>query len=504
MYRKEESAPSDPENFKLPFGGSLAIENRWVMMATLVPWSEYEEEYAQNFTPEMGAVAKSFRIAFGALIIKEKLGLSDRETVLQIRENPYLQYFLGYSSYSYKAPFDPSLFVHFRERITVELVKSVNETMVEKLLESTSADRDTPKLEGEIQLGKNRGKLILDATCAPGDISYPTDLKLLNQAREQTEKIIDILYEPLKEQISPKPRTYRQVARKDYLLVAKQRRPFNKVKRKGIRKQLQYLKRNLSHIDNLLELGASLARLKKSQYKMLLVVAEVYRQQLWLYQNNKQSIENRIVSLTQPHLRPIVRGKAGKSVEFGAKLSVSCFEGYVFLDQIRWDNFNESKDFKAQIEDYYRITGYYPESVHVDKIYRTRENRAFCKERGIRMSGPPLGRPPAQVNPEKKKQAQDDEKFRSTIEGKFGVSKRRYGLNRVMAKLASTSQTAIAITFFVMNLSLGLQRLLFVFLCQFLRNFTFWERQIIPTYLYILKNHSTLSVSRSNNSSILL
>ena len=193
MYRKEESAPTAPENFELPFGGSLAIENRWVMMATLVPWSEYEEEYAQNFTPETGAPAKSFRMAFGALIIKEKLGLSDRETVEQIRENPYLQYFLGCKSYQYEAPFDPSLFVYFRERITVDLVKSVNEGMVEKLRESTSSDSENPKLAGEIQLGKNRGKLILDATCAPGDISYPTDLKLLNQGREQTEKIIDTI-----------------------------------------------------------------------------------------------------------------------------------------------------------------------------------------------------------------------------------------------------------------------------------------------------------------------
>ncbi|MBE9041698.1 IS5 family transposase [Oscillatoriales cyanobacterium LEGE 11467] len=488
MYRKESAAPTEPEKFELPFGGNLAAENRWVMMATLVPWSEFEEEYAQNFTPETGAPAKSFRIALGALIIKEKLLLSDRETVEQIRENPYLQYFMGYKSYSYEAPFDPSLFVYFRERITVELVKSVNEAMVEKLREYTSSDSENPKLEGEIKLGKNRGKLILDATCAPGDISYPTDLKLLNQAREQTEKIIDILYEPLKDQISPKPRTYRQVARKDYLKVAKQRRPLHKARRKAISKQLQYLRRNLSHIDKLLELGASLVWLKKSQSKMLLVVRDVYRQQLWLHQNNKRSIENRIVSLTQPHLRPIVRGKAGKSVEFGAKLSVSCFEGYVFLDQIRWDNFNfnESKDLKAQIEDYYRITGYYPESVHVDKIYRTRENRAWCKERGIRISGPPLGRPPAQVSSEKKRLAREDEKIRSSIEGKFGISKRRYGLGRVMAKLASTSQTVIAITFLVMNLSLGLQRLLWMFLCQFLRNLTFWQREIIQSYQYIL------------------
>jgi IS5 family transposase len=90
MYRKAEPVPSEPENFELPFGGKLAEDNRWVMMAKLIPWSEFEAEYAQNFATEMGPPAKSFRMALGALIIKEKLGISDRETVEQIRENPYL------------------------------------------------------------------------------------------------------------------------------------------------------------------------------------------------------------------------------------------------------------------------------------------------------------------------------------------------------------------------------------------------------------------------------
>ncbi|BAY31162.1 transposase [Nostoc carneum NIES-2107] len=116
--------------------------------------------------------------------------------------------------------------------------------------------------------------------------------------------------------------------------------------------------------------GASLANLSHRQYKMLLVATEVYRQQIWMYENKKQSIEDRIVSLSQPHIRPIVRGKAGKSGEFGAKLSVSCFDGYVFVDHISWDNFNESTDLKVQIESFKDYTKYYPESVHVDKIYR--------------------------------------------------------------------------------------------------------------------------------------
>ena len=146
---------------------------------------------------------------------------------------------------------------------------------------------------------------------------------LLNQARVKTEKIIDILYEPLKGQLEKKPKTYRNLARKNYLQVAKKRRPSRKQRKKAIRKQLQYVKRNLSHIDQLIQAGTSLEVLSPRQYKSLLVVAEVYRQQQWMYENKTSRIENRIVSLSQPHIRPIVRGKAGTPVEFGAKLSVS-------------------------------------------------------------------------------------------------------------------------------------------------------------------------------------
>jgi len=153
----------------------------------------------------------------------------------------------------------------------------------------------------------------------------------------------------------------------------------------------------------------------------LLVITEVYRQQQWLFDNNKQSIEDRIVTLSQPHIRPLLRGKAGKSVDFGGKLSGSCFEEYVFLDRMSWDNFNESGDLKAQVEAYHSFTGYYPESLHADRIYRTRENRAWCKERGIRISGQPLRRPPANVSKEKKKQVASDKRIRNAIEGKFGA-----------------------------------------------------------------------------------
>ncbi|MEZ2224826.1 IS5 family transposase [Microcoleus sp.] len=482
MYKKAELAHPSPSDFELPSCGKLSLLNRWVKMAELIPWSEFETEYAKNFPTERGAPAKSFRMALGALIIKEKLGISDRETVEQIRENPYLQYFIGQLTYSNELPFDPSLLVHFRQRISPNLINKVNERMVEKMREITRVKPEKKKDLDAKNESSNRGKLIIDATCAPADISYPTDLGLLNRARVHTEKIIDLLYKQIQKPTTKKPRTYRNKARKDYLLIAKQRRPTRHKRRQAIKKQLQYIKRNLAHIEQLIDSGATLESLNKQEYKTLLVLTEVTRQQQWLFDNNKQSIEDRIVSLSQPHIRPIVRGKAGKSVEFGAKISASCFEGYVFLDRMSWDNFNESGDLKTQVEAYHKFTGYYPESVHADRIYRNRENRAWCKEKGIRLSGPPLGRPPANVSKSKKRQALEDERIRNAIEGKFGQGKRRFGLNRVMAKLDNTSGTVIAITFLVMNLATWWHRVFCVFFCLFENKAPVFGVKIIYNY----------------------
>jgi len=458
MYSSVETQPISPEKFEL---GQLDPHNRWVIMSELIPWSEFEEEYSSKLSSDMGAPAKPFRMALGALIIKEKLGISDRETVEQIRENPYLQYFIGLSNYSNNIPFDPSLMVYFRERISQNLVHKINQRMVKKKPEVSTE-------EGAEKRGvENRGKLILDASCAPSDISYPTDLGLLNQARELTEKIIDNLYQPIQGSGEKKPRTYRKKARKDYLAVARKRKPSQNQIREAIKKQLEYLRRNLGNIEKLIEKGSSLSKLSKKQYKNLLVITELYRQQLQMYEQNERRIDDRIVSINQPHVRPIIRGKSGKNVEFGAKISVSCWDGLVFLDHLSWDNFNESKDLITQIENYFEYTGAYPESVHVDQIYRTRENRQWCKERGIRMSGKPLGRPRKNVSELEKRQAAEDEKIRNQIEGKFGNAKRRFSLNRVMAQRCDTSETTIAITFLVMNLCTLLRQVFCLFLSFF-------------------------------------
>ena len=481
MYRKppvNQLAFEDyVEDFVLPFGGKLCRDNRWVKLANQIPWAVVETAYAQQFSQEdLGSPAKSSRLALGALILQERLGVTDRELVEQIAENPYLQYFLGLTAYHHQAPFHHSLLTTFRKRFTHESLGTINEAIARLIADAqpTTEAPPTPDLvdvKGEDKPAPPKGQLLIDATCVPADITYPTDLKLLNDAREKTEAIIDSLHASRTSPTTKKPRTYRQKARQAYLRVAKARKPGRRKLRQGLGKQLRYLRRNLSTIASMAQEGLLVA-LPRKRYRQLLVIHELYRQQLWMYTHRRHRIADRLVSISQPHVRPIVRGKAGTAVEFGAKISVSVVEGVSFVDRISWDAYNESVDLVPQINAYRRRFGHDPASVHVDQIYRTRENRRVCASRGIRLSGPPLGRPrtsteaTAEQVKHAQQQAHDDATARMAIEGKFGQGKRRFGLGRLMAKLALTSETMIHVSFLVMNLEHLLTRAVFSWLCS--------------------------------------
>ena len=221
MYRRRYTKQLSFVDFLLPFGGKLRSDNRWVILADMIPWEIAESFYAEKFSKSRrGPSAKSARVALGSLIIKERLGVSDEEAVEQIRENPYLQYFLGFKEFQDEAPFDPSMYVHFRKRFSFEQLNQINEAIVKAEQSKRKGDdghHDT------CSSGGNKGKMIIDATCAPADIRYPTDINLVNEAREKSEQIIDTLFAPLKG-VQRKPRTYRQKARRLYVYQVKNRK----------------------------------------------------------------------------------------------------------------------------------------------------------------------------------------------------------------------------------------------------------------------------------------
>ena len=479
MYRSQRQQLEFPD-FYLPFSGQLDPENRWVQLARLVPWDLAEEIYHNELCEDFGAPIVPSRTALGALLVKERLGLTDRETVETIQENPYLQFFLGLEEFTQERPFDASLMVDFRKRfgedgmqcladaIALASLPQVTDTPADDPNDSTPPGDNSPPTpssspeQSTEESGTNRGKLIVDATCAPADIRYPTDVSLLNEAREKTDAIIDQFHEPLIGK-QPRPRTYRQKARHQFVAFVKQKKPRRNKIHRANRQQLGYLKRNLQAIDRLIAHpnALPLTRILRRDYKNLLVCRELYRQQQQMYESRTQRVDDRIVSIAQPHVRPIKRGKAGRDTEFGAKLSLSVVDGFSFVDRLSWDSYNEGSDLVSQIETYRGRFSCYPGSVHADQVYRTRANRAFCKTHGIRLSGPPLGRKPQQVSAADKKQAAADEAIRNQVEGKFGQGKRRFGLGRIMAKLASTSAAQISLSFLVMNLERALRLLFF-------------------------------------------
>ena len=454
--------------FESPFARTLSSDNRWVSLAHKIPWDSLVNVYQNQLNnSQTGAGGINPRVVIGSLIIKHICDLSDRETVLQLQENIYMQYFIGYSSFSDEEPFDPSLFVEFRKRLGLEQINAINEKILrmanqqmEKQVAAVDKNEDPPippaapvatdtndrqqtePIAVEPPAITHAGKLIVDATACPQDISYPTDLNLLNDSREKAEALIDFLFNPKKH--GKKPRTYREKARKDYLKTAQKKRKTRSDIRNAIRKQLGYLKRDIKSIYKLLDQYDKIV-FDAHQYKYFLVIQTLYDQQHKMYHEKTHSVEHRIVSIHQPHVRPIVRGKTNANVEFGAKIQVSLMGGYAFLEDLSWEAFNEGTRLMTTVEQYKARMGYYPKEVLVDKIYCTRDNRAKLKALAIALIAKPLGRPPALKNHIRPGE-------RNPIEGKFGQAKTAYGMNRIKARLQQTSESWIATIIMVLNL----------------------------------------------------
>lgn len=435
------------EEFKTPFEVTLSSDNRWVKLSKLVNWDLFSQQYIKMMNQEVGRPGISPRIVLGALIIKHKQQLDDRGTIEAIQENPYMQYFLGLKGFSTKPVFDPSLFVEIRKRIGKDIFDILNKD----LIQSISKKEDAKHLKKKNNTPKNKGKMQADATVADQYIKYPTDSGLLNSARKESEKMIDELY-ALKGKKGVKPKTYRRNLDKDFLNYSKKKRKSKNVHRKMNRKLLEALNRNIKQINKYLDDFGKIP-LAHKQLRMLWIITTLYQQQKEMYDNKTKSCLHRIVSIYQPHVRPIPRGKTAAQVEFGAKLGVSLDDGFARLNTFSWEAYSEGKDLIKQVEEYKELHGYYPDLVQVDKAYSTKVNRKWLKERNIRITAPPLGRKPKEKeNVYQKRKKKKEAAERNHIEAKFGQGKNGYRLNEIRARLKDTSESWISSIFYVMNL----------------------------------------------------
>ena len=517
-------------DFDQPMGIKLDHNNRWYQLAKLIPWEDYEAIYASKLSSsQTGNLAKPFRMAFGTLIIQTRLGTSDRETVRQIQENPYLQYFIGLPRFQTEASFDPSLITLFRKRIGNAIVDQVNDDIVSRNHDLVMSEEDKLKGTGkhshkkngptnpgggssddagtpsntdgaESEVGKtsessqnsptskakpaytvsNSGTLILDATCAPVDIRYPIDASLLNEAREKLEAIIRRVCH---DNSLPMPRTYCENAHREYLNLAKSKKPSADKIRSVVKGELSYLCRDLHYIEDLIAKGQ---KLDDREMRRFAVIRELYIQQKYMYDNKVHRVDHRIVSLQMPFIRPIVRGKTNKPVEFGPKFDMSLDEsGLARIEKFSYESYNETETLQGAVERYRARIGHYPERVLVDQIYRTRKNRAYCKEHGIRMSGPRLGRKasdPDLAEAEKKVEYRDNSD-RIAVERSFSLSKRCYKMGLVMEYLDDTVHTAVSLSVLTTNLFEILDAVQSLF-CLFywkVRNFAVFGWEALPS-----------------------
>lgn len=443
MYKTTSIHQMTFNDFNQSCGMQLKASDEWCVLASRIDWAAAEEEYSGNFKSRKGHPAIPVRQALGALIIQKRMGLSDRALIKAIAENPYYQYFIGLAQFTPECPFTYSTLVGFRRRMGVDFLMRVNERMLASSKPTSEHENEKHPAAAE---GENSGTLILDATCSPSNIRYPQDFSLLNEGRMKTDAMIDALYVQSGE--AKRPRTYRRVLHAAYLAMAKSKKRTSRAIRALVRKLLCALKRNLDFIDGYLARGFLLT---DRQLASLEAIRQMYVQQKEMFNKKTHRVENRVVSLSQPYLRPIVRGKTKTPVEFGAKYDVSIDEkGHARMETVSFDPYNECTVFQDAVGRYFKRTGHYPKRALVDRIYGTKENREFCRTHGIRISLRGPGRPSA--DRAAKLREHRDQVDRIEVERFFSVEKRCCGAGLIVTRLSCTTLSSIALSVLVANL----------------------------------------------------
>lgn len=430
----------------MPFKDHLDNENRWIVLADLIDWEAFERTYSQTFS-HTGRPAIEARMLIGALILKHILCVSDKEITQQIAENPYLQYFVGMDDFRSRAPFHYSSLSNARKRLGEREFDDFERYVIESLARE--------------KLIKPKG-FHVDATVFESDVTYPTDSGILNKAREYCVGQI----QGLSKIAGRKIRTKCKKAQKECRDFQKKRRKTKNEIRRMNKSLLQYLRRNIRQLTEVItEVEAKGHFVSGRVLERFETIKQIYAQQKTMHDNKTHSVEGRIVSLSKPYVRPIVRGKTGKDVEFGLKGNLSYVDGYLFLDHHNFENFHEGNRFPESIEKFKSRFKKHAFWSSGDQIYGTRDNRKYLKklkEDGveIRTSMKPLGRPKKDSSGDKNKRwRRNKQKERNRIEGAFGVTKEHYLLRKVRARRSDTELSWIQMGLLSHNLVTAARRI---------------------------------------------
>lgn len=424
-----------------PYGGSLDEENRWIRVGRIMPWEEFESLYAKTFS-NRGRPGIESRLIIGAFTIKHVLTLSDEETMRQIAENAYMQHLCGFESFQRRPSFDSSTLTRARKRLARSKFKQF-ETVLKSRLQ-------------ELGVLNPRG-MYIDASVVPVDMAYPSDVTLLEKGRRYLVRFV----KEAGRKLGKKFRTYARTAKKNFVSFSKKRHKTKKAIRKTLKSALQFVRRNLSQARGaLVALRKARIAAKHTVRVKIEIIAKMYEQQWQMYRNKTHKIGKRIVSLARPHIRPIVRGKAGKDVEFGPKVSLAHVDGYCFCDAVSHEAYNETTHLAKHVREFKKRFGKAPDFVCGDQIYGSRENRNYLEKRNIKHAFKPLGRPSFDKISEIGERWRRKKLVRRGVlmEGIIGHAKEHFGLDRIRARLPETEALWISLGIMAMNLQTAAKR----------------------------------------------
>ena len=361
------------------------------------------------------------------MVLKSYLGLSDKKLVAQLNSNCMVRIFCGLSPVVKEWIRDEDLPSHTR----VWLARRLDWEKFDRLCACYwEADLEAKHLS------------LMDATCYESNVRYPTDEKLLYESTEWLSLKIKDLCKATK---TRQPRTNWKRVSDSYQIYARLKKKTYKKGRRLRGRLLRLLSQQLDALDNL---PARFWPVRDEG--RLLVIRQVLIQQQLHLRDAKAKIENRIVSLAKPYLRPIVRGKENKRVEFGLKAHLWQVGGINFVDLLTPNAFHEGNRLKAVVRKHRDQFG---ECSHVsgDKIYATNANRKWCSSQGITTNFIRKGR--AAKNEKLRQQARNLlNKLRSTrLEGSFGTEKEHYGLKKIKARTLPTEILWIRFGIFTAN-----------------------------------------------------
>jgi hypothetical protein len=376
------------------------------------------------------------------MLLKHMTGTSDREIVEAVLENPYMQMFCGYERFVTSRMLDASTLTRLRKKVGVEFFRRMEERTYRVLIER--------------RIIRARGMLV-DATVFPENVKYPSDVGLLNRAREWLVERVNTIGKRL----GHRYRTYKRKARKVYLNFAKKKTRHKKTVEKAKRQMLNFVRRLIGQFrDGKARLGQLGRKIERKVLERFLVVERLYDQQRRMYREKSHRVDNRIVSLHRPYVRPVVRGKSGKDVEFGPKVALTHAGGFMFVDHFAHDVFSEADGniVRSQVKKFRERFGKNPEWLTGDRLYGNRENRRLLMRMRVKGGLYALGRPRKKDNG-KDHWLRRRQKERNRIEGGIGHGKEHFMLDRIRYQGIRGSEMWVRCGVLGMNLKTALAKM---------------------------------------------